>query len=126
MHILSIRYLKKRSFCFNKITENNEEKNEDSEEVETISNLEKEIKKSILGKEKKDARALLLAAPRPSISAIFVPRLSAPLSTSASALFMFIPASVFLSLSIFAMFMLLLGSAALLFVSSVSMFLPEL
>lgn len=58
IHILAMRYLEKRAFCFIEVIGDNKKMNE---EAKTISNSEKEIKmKRVFYKEKKDVRALLL------------------------------------------------------------------
>lgn len=84
MHISATGYLEEGASCFTKAIADDEKMIEDSKEVETVSNLEKEKKKRVLHKEKRKAQALSLAAARLSafVSAISVSG-SALLSVSA-------------------------------------------
>ena len=86
MHISANGYLEEGAPCFTEVTRD-EEMIDDGGEAETVSDLEEENKKKrALYKKKRDARALSLAATRPSASAsaVSVPG-SAPPSASASA-----------------------------------------
>lgn len=52
MHILPIKYLEERAFCFTKVIEDNKEINKDDKKTETIFNSKKKQKKALY-KEKK-------------------------------------------------------------------------
>ena len=116
INIFAIWYLEEGALCFTKITKDNEEMIEDGGEAETVSDSEEENKKKrALGKEKRDARVLLLAAACSSLSAS---AMSVPESATPSA-------SVFTSaVSVPGLFTLLLS--ALLSASGVSVPVPGL
>lgn len=47
MHILAIRYLEEKAFCFTEVIEDNKKLNKDGEKIETVSNSEKKRKKKL-------------------------------------------------------------------------------
>lgn len=113
IYILVPKYLEKRALSFTKVTKNNEEINEDSRETKSVSDLEKITKKRILDKENRDVQALLLAAACIFTSTVLIIGSSTLLSTSVSVSAVFVPLPDFISPSVSALFMSLLGSTLL-------------
>lgn len=144
MSISASRYLAKGAFCFIKVTRDDKKINENSKKVEMVSDLEEKRKKNALHKKKKDVQTLLLVATCSStsavlmllfgsfsswfVSAIFVPKTSVQLSTSASIFVISVNVSryAFLSLSISAMSILVSGSFFFPFASIIFMPVPRL